>query len=118
MDIDLPFDGSTCLYEVLAGVCVVPPNGLPQVDRPRNRYAVVGAGKTGIDAILFLLETGVAPERIQWIVSNEAWVWNRASVQPGIVLKTFTSMVESVVDARDMDDVFLRLEREGIVFRV
>jgi hypothetical protein len=79
---------------------------------------VVGSGKTGIDAILFLLDAGVAPERIQWVVSNEAWLWNRATVQPGAVLKTFTSMVESVVDATDIDDVFLRLEREGIVFRI
>src|SRR3954463_4858453 len=117
MTVEVPFLRPP-LYAVDADVDVVPPNGLPQVDRPRSRYVVVGAGKTGIDAILFLLDAGVAPERVQWIVSNEAWLWNRATVQPGVVLKTFTSMVESVADATDIDDVFLRLEREGIVFRI
>jgi hypothetical protein len=105
-------------YAVGPDVSVVPPNGLPHVDQPRERYVIVGAGKTGIDAILFLLNAGVAPERIQWIVSNEAWLWNRATVQPGVVLRTFTSMVGSVADATDSDEVFLRLEREGIVFRI
>lgn len=117
MTVEVPFLRPP-LYAVDADVDVVPPNGLPQVVRPRSRYVVVGAGKTGIDAILFLLDTGVAPDRIQWIVSNEAWLWNRASVQPGVVLKTFTSMVDSVVDGTDIDDLFLRLERKGIVFRV
>ncbi|HSP38027.1 MAG TPA: hypothetical protein VLR26_09755 [Frankiaceae bacterium] len=105
-------------YAVNPDVRVIPPNGLPHVDRPWKRFVVVGAGKTGIDAILFLLDAGVAPERIQWIVSNEAWLWNRATVQPGVVLKTMTSMVENLVDAVDIDDVFRRLEREGIVFRI
>ncbi len=105
-------------YEVDAGVRVVPPNALPRIERPWQRYVVVGAGKTGIDAILFLLDSGVAPERIEWIVSHEAWLWNRSTVQPGVVLKTFTAMVESVIAATDIDDVFLRLEREGVVFRI
>src|SRR4051794_8682349 len=117
MTVEVPFLRPP-LYAVDADVDVVPPNGLPQVDRPRSRYVVVGAGKTGIDAILFLLDTGVAPERIQWIVSNEAWLWSRATVQPGVVLKTFTSMVDSVVDGTDIDDLFLRLERKGIVLRI
>lgn len=105
-------------YVVGPDICVVPPNGLSQIDRPQERYVVIGAGKTGIDAILFLLDAGVAAERIQWIVSHDAWLWNRASVHPGAVLQTFTTMVGSVADATDIDDAFLRLERAGIVFRV
>lgn len=105
-------------YAVDPDASVVPPNGLPQVDRPRKRYVIVGAGKTAIDAIVFLLDAGVAPTWLQSIVTNEAWLWNRAPVQPGAVLETFTAMVESVADAADVDDVFLRLERQGIVFRV
>jgi hypothetical protein len=117
MTVEVPYTRPP-LYAHDDDVRVVPPNQLPRVDRPYRRYVIVGAGKTGMDAILFLLDTGVAPERIQWIVSNEAWLWNRASVQPGVVLQTFTAMVESLVDARDIDDVFARLERDGIVFRI
>jgi hypothetical protein len=43
---------------------------------------VIGAGKTGMDAALFLLERGVDQERITWIVSNDAWFFNRAITVP------------------------------------
>nr|MBA3960219.1 NAD(P)/FAD-dependent oxidoreductase [Chloroflexota bacterium] len=78
-------------YPVDPDVSLVPPNGLPQVKRPWERYVVIGAGKTGIDAILFLLDEGVSPERVQWIVSNDSWLWDRATVQPGVVLETLTA---------------------------
>jgi hypothetical protein len=105
-------------YAVDPDVTVVAPNDLVRLTRPRERYVVVGAGKTGIDAILFLLDQGVSPKRIQWIVSHDSWLWDRATVQPGHVLKTLAAQVRSIVDAASVDDVFLRLERQGIVLRV
>lgn len=105
-------------YEIEPDVAVVPPNDLPKADRPRERYVVIGAGKTGIDSILFLLEQGVAPHRIQWIVSSDSWLWDRATVQPDRVLRTLTAQVESIVDARSIDETFLQLERAGIVCRI
>jgi hypothetical protein len=105
-------------YEVDADVTLVPPNGLPQVKRPWERYVVIGAGKTGIDAIGFLLDQGVSPDRVQWIVPNDAWLWGRATVQPGGALKTITAFVESIVSAASIDEVYLQLERQGIVARI
>lgn len=105
-------------YQVDDGVSVVPPNGLMKLDRPHERYVVVGAGKTGIDSITFLLDRGVAPSRIQWIAPNDAWLWNRSSVQPGLALPTVTAFVESVVGAGAIDDVYSTLERRNIVCRV
>ena len=105
-------------YPVDPDVSLVPPNGLPQVKRPWERYVVIGAGKTGIDAILFLLDEGVSPDRIQWIVSNDSWLWDRASVQPGVVLETLTAQVESIVNATNIDEVFLQLERQGSMCRI
>jgi hypothetical protein len=105
-------------YAVDSDVTLVPPNGLARVERPWERYVVIGAGKTGIDSILFLLEQGVSPDRIQWVVSNDAWLWNRATVQPGDVLKTITAQVESIISATSIDEVFLRQERQGIVSRI
>jgi hypothetical protein len=117
MQVEVP---STCppRYAVDSGVTVVPPNDLARIRRPRERYVVIGAGKTGIDAILFLLDRGVAPERIQWIVSNDAWLFDRATVQPGVVLKMLVTLVRSIAGATNIDDVFRRLERRGVVFRV
>lgn len=105
-------------YTVDPGVDLIPPNGLARISQPPQRYVVIGAGKTGMDAILFLLDNGVAPERIQWIMSQDAWLLNRAAMQPGIVLDTVVSMMQSLVDATSADDIFLRLERQGVVFRL
>ena len=101
-------------YTVDPDVTVVPPNGLTQVRRPRERYVVIGAGKTGTDSILFLLDQGVSPDRIQWIVPNDAWLWDRATVQPGGALETIVALVQSIADATNIDSVFLQLERQGI----
>ncbi|WP_328355973.1 NAD(P)/FAD-dependent oxidoreductase [Mycobacterium sp. NBC_00419] len=105
-------------YSVDPGVNLIPPNGLARIGRPPQRYVVIGAGKTGMDSILFLLDNGVAPERIQWIMSQDAWLLNRAAMQPGIVLDTVVSMMQSLVDAASADDIFLRLERQGLIFRL
>lgn len=105
-------------YAVGEGATLVPPNALARLTRPHGRYVIIGAGKTGIDAIVFLLDKGTAPERIGWIVPNDAWLWDRATVQPGGALETLVTMLEAVADAPDIDELFLRLERAAIVFRV
>jgi hypothetical protein len=105
-------------YRVDCGVTVIPPNGLAQLDRPWERYVVVGAGKTAIDAILFLLNRGVSPDRVQWIVPNDAWLFNRAAIQPGCVLGSLAAIVRDIAGATNVDDVFLQAERRGIVWRV
>ncbi|HYZ68347.1 MAG TPA: NAD(P)-binding protein, partial [Mycobacterium sp.] len=49
------------------GVDCVPPNELPRIREARDRYVIVGAGKTAMDACLWLLRHGVAAERLTWI---------------------------------------------------
>lgn len=105
-------------YLIDPGVTVIPPNDLAQISRLPQRCVVIGAGKTGIDAILFLLDRGVAPDRIQWIVSHDSWLFNRATIQPGCALETVAAMVEAIAAAIDIDDVYLRLERQGILWRI
>ena len=74
-------------------------NRLPQIGRPHAAYTVVGSGKTGMDAILWLLEIGVPPRRIRWIMSRDAWLMNRANFPPG--LENFERSVGSNVDQFD-----------------
>ena len=38
---------------------------------------IVGGGKTGIDAVLHLLDHGLSPDKIVWIVPNDSWFINR-----------------------------------------
>jgi hypothetical protein len=55
-----------------------------QVAQPQADYVVVGSGKTGIDACLWLLEQGVGPERIRWIMPRDAWLLDRAKISRGM----------------------------------
>lgn len=71
------------LYQVADGVNCIPLNELPRSAAPGDGYVVVGAGKTGIDACLWLLRHGVAPGRIRWIMPRDSWYLNRRNIQPG-----------------------------------
>jgi hypothetical protein len=52
------------------------------VRRRHPCYTVEGAGKTGMDACLWLLANGVEPERIRWIRARDPSVMDRAYLQP------------------------------------
>ncbi|MEO8922356.1 MAG: hypothetical protein ABI330_05945 [Caldimonas sp.] len=98
-------------------------NRLPDLRRPYKTYTVVGSGKTGMDAVLWLLETGVAAERIRWIMPRDAWLMNRANFQPGIenFERSVGSNVEqmTVVAAADsVADLFARLEARELLLRI
>ena len=38
---------------------------------------IVGGGKTGIDGVLHLVDHGLSPDKIVWIVPNDSWFINR-----------------------------------------
>ena len=105
-------------FEIAPGVRVLPPNALVDTGNGISPYVVVGAGKTGIDAILFLLGHGVAADRIHWIVSNDMWLWNRAHVQLPGVGDELLGFVQAIAQASDLDDVFARLEARGSLLRL
>ncbi|WP_326538558.1 hypothetical protein [Pseudorhodoferax sp.] len=110
-------------YRVAAGVRCVPPNALPGIARPHPRYTVVGGGKTGMDACLWLLQQGTAAERIRWIVPNDAWLLDRANVQPGVenlrrFFESLAAQLECVAQAGSLDQLFARLEATGQLLRL
>src|SRR5262245_12972722 len=83
-------------YAVGDGVECIPVNRLPQIKRPHPAYTVVGSGKTGMDGVMWLLENGVAADRIRWIRPRDPWLLNRANVQPG--LENFERSVGSTLE--------------------
>ncbi len=110
-------------YEVMPGVRCVPLNALPAIQRPFANYTVVGSGKTGMDACIWLLENGVPHERIRWIMPRDPWMVDRANLQPGPEgwRRNFEfSMVQfdAICEARDLPDLFRRLEAGGALMRV
>lgn len=105
-------------FKINAGVHLVPPNDLADLKKPFERYCIVGGGKTAIDAILFLLDTGVDPDRVSWIIPSDSWLWNRDMIVPGIVSKAVMELIDSAVTASDVDQIFLNMENNGSLFRL
>jgi hypothetical protein len=70
-------------FAVEPGARCVPVGELPRLTGQADTYVIVGAGKTAIDACLWLLENGVAPTAITWVKPREAWLLNRYFAQSG-----------------------------------
>ena len=101
---------------------LIPVNGLVDVTGPASGYTIIGAGKTAIDACLWLLDNRVAPDAIRWIRPRDAWLLDRRRQQP---LDLVASLIEGVAlgleasaNARDVEDLFRRLEASGQLLRI
>jgi len=110
-------------YDVATGVTCVAPNRLPEIRRPYAAYTVVGSGKTGMDAILWLLENGVPASRIRWIMPRAAWYFNRANFQPGVEnyersIGSIIGQMEAMASASSIADLFDQLERRELLLRL
>jgi hypothetical protein len=107
-------------FTVDEGVNFVPINGLTDVKTPWERYMVIGAGKTGMDAIVYLLEQGVRPDRICWIISNDCWYILREAFVKDEGLHLVKQSFEAVLleDVTTHADFFLDLERRGVMARL
>lgn len=62
-----------------AEVELIPINGLATLAAPPSRTTVIGAGKTGIDACVWLLSRGIDPSRVTWVIPREPWLLSRDS---------------------------------------
>jgi NAD(P)-binding Rossmann-like domain len=110
-------------YDVGPGVDCVPPNDLPRIRDGRDRYVIVGAGKTAMDACLWLLTHGIAAQRLTWIKPRDSWILDRAAIQPGAqfakrVLRDFSGQLAAVHEAQSLPDLFDRLEDKGCLMRI
>ena len=99
---------------------VVAVNQLADLAEAPSTYVIVGSGKTGTDAIVWLLANGVEPDRIMWVRPREPWMLNRAVVQPdpAVALGLAADTMASAADADSLDDLFLRLEAAGVMLRI
>ncbi len=124
----------TRAFAVGDGVRVVPPNALPGLwhlaqgaaaaaaTMPR-RFVVLGAGKTAMDACIWLLQTGTPADAITWVMPRDSWVVNRLSTQNGpeffdAAIGGQADQMQAFAEARSMDDLYLRLEACGALLRI
>ncbi len=110
-------------FSVSPGVRCIPPNALVHLKEPCGGFVIVGAGKTSMDTVIWLLEQGTAPEAITWIRPRDSWLINRQVVQ--VSFDFFASTVgglaaelESARDATSIDDLFARLEAASLLTRI
>lgn len=101
-------------FKVLDGAVCVPPNAAPKLAPEYSKFTVVGSGKTGIDTCLFLLEMGVAPADITWVMPNDAWLFDRFTVNPGrqftdIITAGRIEVLKAAIAADSVDDFFQRV---------
>lgn len=107
-------------FAVGEGARVVAVNDLPRLEESPRQYVVVGSGKTATDAVVWLLGAGVDPDAICWVRPRDPWMLNRAVVQPdpAVFLGVPAAIFESAAASQTLDEVFLRLEDEGVMMRI
>lgn len=110
-------------FDIAEGIVFIPLNELPKTTIDSAEYVIIGGGKTGIDACLWLLENKVNPDKITWIVSRDAWLINRQNIQPSKEYfdTTFGAMADqsiAITKANSVQDVFDNLEEAGVLLRI
>lgn len=110
-------------FSVAAGVRLIAPHALPVLKQPCDGFVVLGAGKTAMDTVVWLLEQGVAADAITWVRPRDAWLMPREKFQPTFeffepTIGGLAGEMEAARDAVSIDDLFDRLERAGLLARI
>jgi hypothetical protein len=109
-------------FTVADGVTCVPPNDLTRLAPGRKHFTVMGAGKTAIDSVLWLLANGAAPQNLTWVLPRDPWLLNRAQFQPGLAyfdqsIGGVARQFETFASASSMRELCLHMEEVGIWMR-
>jgi hypothetical protein len=110
-------------YQVDSDVACIPLNDLPKLRAPHAQYVVIGAGKTGMDACLWLLSNQVLPETISWVMPRDSWILDRANIQPGrsgatIGIEGMAGQMQAVAESESIDDMFAKVQANGQLLRI
>ena len=110
-------------FSIAPEVQFMPINDLVKIKTPPKGFVVIGGGKTGIDACLWLLENRVNPDNITWIISRDAWLLDRRNTQPSEAFFEYTigaqaNQFEALAKATSITDLFDRLEASGVLLRL
>ena len=113
-------------FAVAEGVRLATPTQLSQLgtrgQATPSGFCILGAGKTAMDAAMWLLARGVSPTRMHWVMPRDAWLVNRLGTQPGEdffmhSIGGIARQMRALAEAHDVDDLFLRLEAAGQMLR-
>ncbi|MFT4853702.1 MAG: hypothetical protein ACI9YR_002092 [Bacteroidia bacterium] len=109
-------------YEIGVGVKCFALNELPKHANSTANFVIIGAGKTGIDACLWLLLNEVDPNRITWVMPRDSWLLDRSSIQPGKLggdaVSLFAEQLRMAAESDSVEDLFDRVEQAGSLMRL
>ncbi|MES2905115.1 MAG: NAD(P)-binding protein [Pseudomonadota bacterium] len=110
-------------FAVADSVDCIPPNDLPRRAVGAAHFCVLGAGKTAMDACVWLLVNGVTPDRVTWVIPRDSWLVNRASTQPGSeffepVFEGFVANRQAIAEADSAQDLAHRMEAANLWLRL
>eukprot|EP00580_Thalassiosira_gravida_P002246 CAMPEP_0201598488 /NCGR_PEP_ID=MMETSP0492-20130828/281_1 /ASSEMBLY_ACC=CAM_ASM_000837 /TAXON_ID=420259 /ORGANISM="Thalassiosira gravida, Strain GMp14c1" /LENGTH=528 /DNA_ID=CAMNT_0048060905 /DNA_START=61 /DNA_END=1647 /DNA_ORIENTATION=- len=118
----IPHD-SPLQFPVDEGVRVMTPNQIYDTHQEKgdkrsvmlkNKYVVLGAGKTGMDAIVYLQrKMKIDPVNIAWVIPNDVWMFNGSA--GGRPWDFPESMAKC---SNDIDKASFSLEKEGKLVRL
>lgn len=110
-------------FSIDEGVKFMALNDLPKITQAPDGFVIIGGGKTGIDACLWLMEHNVNPDKITWIVSRDAWLIDRQNTQPSDdffedTMGAQAAQFEAIAQSESIVDMFDRLESVGVLVRI
>jgi len=110
-------------FTVADGVTCVPPNDLTRLAPGWKHFTVLGAGKTAIDSVSWLLANGAPPESITWVLPRDPWLINRVIFQPGLdhfdqSLGRVALQFETFATASSVRELCLQMEAAGTWMRL
>ncbi|NQY96918.1 MAG: NAD(P)-binding protein [Henriciella sp.] len=114
-------------FTVADGVTLIAPNDVSSLwASERDKFqsvCIIGAGKTGMDVGVRLIELGVPGDAIAWVKPRDSWLMNRATLQPGPEFFESTMLaqaqqMQALAEATSARDLFHRLESDGVMLRL
>lgn len=109
-------------FSIDAAAAFVPVGLLPDQATEFDVITIIGAGKTAVDACLWLLDHDTDPDRIRWIRPRDMWFTDRAGLQPldqvGSIINGLADDAEAGAEAANLVDLCHRLEQAGRFMRL
>lgn len=110
-------------FEIAAGATCIPINDLPRYAPRHKAYTIIGAGKTGMDAAIWLLENGAHSDQITWVRPNDYWLLKRESIlnHPArfdSTVNAFAKELEIAATVTDISQFCDQMEQSGTWHRI
>ncbi len=114
-------------FEIAPGTRFAIPGDLPslwkEADNLPSHYAIIGGGKTAMDTAVWLLESGVSPDSIDWVRPRDSWMFNRKLLQPAKhrlddLVRFQIDLAECASSSETGDEMFAKLDERGTMLRI